>query len=352
MHIIDITFKFTSIQHFNRNHINLITLLCNTFIQKRQELVWESPNHIPLFITNVKIIDYSNVRIQPYKFKNIKKLKLKFCEIMPNKNILKLPNLKSLYMIECACEKPNYFDISQLINLTSLKIRRCSNLIKSSDVSKLINLTYLDITGKNTGIKLKLSDISKLINLTYLDISYHNKSDMKLKDIYELNKLKTLRINGCSKIIKSSRISNFVNLTTLSMYNCNEIHITDISKLISLTSLDISYCNPLESSDISKLINLKKLEIEGCNRSNIKSEYISKLINLTYLNLNNCNQYEMKSSDISKLINLKYLDISGCDQPEMKSKDISKLINLKKLIFTTNQKDNINYDKLKKRYQK
>ena len=67
----DISFNF---YYYNYNilPIDYISLFGNCIMRERQELVWKSLNHIPLFVTSLEINREINTELDICKPKNIK----------------------------------------------------------------------------------------------------------------------------------------------------------------------------------------------------------------------------------------------------------------------------------------
>jgi Leucine-rich repeat (LRR) protein len=90
--------------------------------------------------------------------------------------------------------------------------------------------------------------IEKFPHLEYLDMSNKKLSDVCMREICALNKLKTLKLAGCFSITDATIIKIFINCT-------------------NIETIDLEYCQLLTGECFSYAPGtLKNLNIDGCHR--------------------------------------------------------------------------------------
>jgi hypothetical protein len=89
--------------------------------------------------------------------------------------------------------------------------------------------------------------IEKFPHLEYLDMSFKKNSDVCMREICALNKLKTLKLADCYSITDATIIKIFINCT-------------------NIETIDLEYCPLLTGECFSCApVTLKNLNINGCS---------------------------------------------------------------------------------------
>lgn len=92
-------------------------------------------------------------------------------------------------------------EITSLINLTSLHVNGCQNIVISTGQMRLLtNLTYFQ-ADNFPDITLAAGDLATLTNLTQLALNYHTKATVGAGEIGLLTKLTSLQIRVDSNIV-------------------------------------------------------------------------------------------------------------------------------------------------------
>jgi len=112
------------------------------------------------------------------------------------------------------------------------------------------------------------------------------------------------------------RYLSSLELTTLSLGDCNQIQNDGISLLtcmISLTDLSLNRCRSISYAGycaLSVLTNLRTLRLEECGESNL--EFLRHFLFLETLDLSRCLLLRKKVVPLGVLSNLIDLNLSGC----------------------------------------
>ncbi len=190
-----------------------------------------------------------------------------------------------------------------------LSFSACSD--EENNVSEYIGNEY---TG-NTQIE---------INFKYEDMLYSSETAIEFLSLEEINyavdEIKTIRI--CGVILNdSSMLSQYQNLESIFIENCNINDFSFLSSLQNLKSLYLSNCIAQEYQSIKKLPNKQ---------------------NLTELNINYCQQGDVALKDISFLKNFYHIEKLGLIGNDIS--DISVLSEMKELqeLFLTDGNFSLN----------
>lgn len=324
---------------------------------------------------------------------SLKYLNLEYNQITGStSSISRLTQLETLLLEGNNYSAGTYFEssVKDLVNLKALSVSSRNKGFVINDLSFLENLTelhhlslpycnipatYAKVVDEQTITINNLKCITKISNLTYLDISGNNFTD--ISSLHSLNLLESLYLNDLNiSSYEDERglfiLTNFNNLKTLSLVNCNlkTLKFNDeawIHQLRKLENLNLSY-NPFTQIDISDIYNtasaknLKTLYIDSETPiSFIKANYLERFNNLKYLSvingnleiapmfskaleyLNISNNTEYDLSYLENNPNLKYLIINGI------TSNISSLSNhtqLKLIAMDLTLSKNMNKDNL------
>lgn len=228
-------------------------------------------------------------------------------------------------------------DLNALTNLTTLTLASDA-LAKIPDISALTKLTSINWSGKN------LSSLPSLENQTVLtSITYQNIEKITaFPDISKLDKLKTLKIVGCTAatalpsgiencnaltnisvsgspaIVYTNVIQNLPNLTVLSIQSGGLSELPSfIADMSQLTSLLLKANQLTDLPDLSKMTNLAGLVLDANAFTDIPATVgdLTSLTNFTAAS----NPIKTVTTDLSKLQKLTNLDLSDCDLKEFPS---------------------------------
>jgi hypothetical protein len=227
----------------------------------------------------------------------------------------KLPlNFEYLQNIHTICFN-TYFstlDISQLKNITHLKISECAD-IGHLDI---LQVNHLGIQKFDLSSNRTIQD-TLWIHCPATDFStmYHDKEFDGSSSLFSI---KSLNFSNCFNL---NNISTLNNLYELNLTNCYQLE--DISSLIHIHSLDLTHC-----VNITSLMSLKhcsRLILDDCFQID---EIPSHLLMLTSLSIKNC--YQIRSLLSLSGSQLEELNTTNCSMLEMLP---SSLPALKKGIF-------------------
>ncbi|KAK2639777.1 hypothetical protein Ddye_027572 [Dipteronia dyeriana] len=216
------------------------------------------------------------------------------------------PKLKWLILIYCQrlTRIPN---LSHFLSLEEVDLQSCKSLVEfPSPVQQLNKLRYLSLDGCSKVTKFPLTSAS---------IEMLNLSETAIEEV-------------------PSSIQNLTNLRRLYLSNCTRLkHISaGIFKLKSLLILRLNYCSELETfPEISETVEiLNSLELSGTAIKELGSsiEHTNELQRLT---LSNCKNLEMLPSSICNLTSLEDLHLSSCSKLNKLPDNLRNLKSLKNL---------------------
>ena len=223
---------------------------------------------------------------------------------------------------------PNMITQKQLENITSTDFPLLDNLSISNNQSLTsLNLAKFPTLTKLSAIYINnitgFNDIKK--NLTTIEVSIE--SGIPLTDITNLtDKTKVTTLALYLYTDTSLDISEFTNLTELTLTNLSGLTGLDLSALTNLTTLKVDGLNQLTTLTLpTKLTNLTKLTL--INLSGLTGLDISKFTNLTKLQVYDL--AKLTTLDLSALTNLTYLYVSWLGS--VSTLDLAKLTNLTNL---------------------
>ena len=154
-------------------------------------------------------------------------------------------------------------EMSQLVNLKILNVRKCNFNSVPYGLSKIFSLTKLNISRNNIGTSY--SELSFLTNLEDLNLSGCRLDSFENLD--SLLKLKKLNLSNNCFTESISCIGKLENLINLNMRKCKLLEWNiNIHKLVHLESLDISD-NSLSS--LNTIVDIKSLKVLNVEKNNI-----------------------------------------------------------------------------------
>jgi hypothetical protein len=219
-------------------------------------------------------------------------------------------------------------------DLKILNVSGCHNISKRVWKGISSNVTSLNIANCHQVDDISLKYIADSFKqLEALTVTKCNITDVGMKFITRLARLKSLHMGGCSRV-SLDEVSKIKNLTTLSAPCCKLITNTSLRLLapLKLTILRLSGNSITRCKYIGKIVTLIELSLDYCS---IEDEFIndveiaklSTLINLKTLSLSNSGITSTGLKHIQKLPSLESLDISSCDIIE----DYTPLLEFSKL---------------------
>ena len=196
-------------------------------------------------------------------------------------------------------EDYSYYSINKNDKITGLSIFNINYRNFYDLMISFKNLQYLYLSHNN----LDLSVLTDFINLSYLSLRCNQLSNITpLKNLTNLN---TLDISH-NQIIDISALKDLTNLNSLNISHNNIlIDITPLKNLTNLNTLDISHNQLRNISPLKDLINLNTLYLTGNQIREISS--LKDLTNLNILDLSS-NQI-IDISALKDLTNLNILDL-------------------------------------------
>lgn len=208
-------------------------------------------------------------------YKNINEVNFNSNEITDIEKLKNLTNLKKLYLE--SNQISDFSSISDLTKLEELKIAGCK-LENIDFLNKLNNLTVLDMKLCGSNERINIEKIFSLKNLEKLDMSaWYWIDENDLKDMYKLENLKFLALNGCnignitfleSLKLENLEIGNMQYLCpdgTLSEEGTNHFSdLTPLSEMYTLWGLNINKVQDLKNlNGLENLAGLECLWVEG-----------------------------------------------------------------------------------------
>jgi len=195
------------------------------------------------------------------------------------------------------------------MNKTELKqnITKIGQLLNSDSYESGIQLL---ITMNDQKLNNGLADIIQ--NTLGKKYFQDNKSKEGLETLSLLcPNLTTMNLYRCESLTNINVISEFTDLTTLSL-SCYEIkNIDSIAKCKNITTLSLSCCYELQNlGGLINLTNLTSIDLSWCV-SLLKLDDLANIKNLTTISFHCC--YKLHDlNGLSNLKHLKNLDLSGC----------------------------------------
>lgn len=216
-------------------------------------------------------------------------LKLRHCRnLTTTVDFTKIPNLKELDLEGCTSLVEIHASVGILKRLTVLNLKNCKNLLH---LPSIIELDFLQI--------LILSGCSKLENLP--------------EELYRVQTLLELHVDGTALYELPSSIMSLANLRELSLGRCAGIPFNLWSSnfwplsFLRITQRPMALVVP----SLSCLHMLKTLDVSHCNLSGPRLNDIVQLALLEDLNLSGTD-IAMLPTNFGQLSHLKRLGLVGC----------------------------------------
>ncbi|KAH9781786.1 ADP-ribosyl cyclase/cyclic ADP-ribose hydrolase [Citrus sinensis] len=226
--------------------------------------------------------------------------------------------------------------------LRVLKLSHSENLMKTPDFTKVPNLEVLNLEGctRLREIHQSLLRHNKLILLNLKGCT----SLTTLPGEIFMESLKTLVLSGCSKLKKFPDIvgGSFRRLqdawsicrTFIWREDCRNLETLPItvSGLKCLRTLKLSGCSKIVKfpETVISVVDLSELFLDGTSITEVPSS-IELLTKLQWLNLNDCRSLVRLPSSIKVLKSLKTLNLSGCFKLENVPETLGQVESLEKL---------------------
>ncbi|GFZ04799.1 hypothetical protein Acr_17g0003710 [Actinidia rufa] len=229
----------------------------------------------------------------------LRKIAASFFEHMHELHVLDLSENSYLEKL------PN--SISDLENLTTLKLQGCMSLTYVPPLGKLRALQELDLSF--THIKEVPEGVDRLHALHVLDLSMNQDLEKLPNSISDLENLTALKLRGCRRL---TYVPPLGKLRALQELNLRFTHIKEVpegvDRLHALHVLDLSENSYLEKlpNSISDLENLTTLKLQGL------PEGVDRLHALHVLDLSENSYLGKLPNSISDLENLTALKLRGC----------------------------------------
>ncbi|XP_047338275.1 putative disease resistance protein At4g19050 [Impatiens glandulifera] len=259
----------------------------------------------------------------------------------------------------------------ELVELSWLILRNCSNLKELQSLKKMTNLMVLDLCGASS--LEKLEDKRFYVNTNIQSLNFSGTRITSLPLLSSLKALTHLLLKGCSELDRLRGISSVSSLQIIDLSMCtsfNEFHDHSLQGIQALKVLDLSgtavirvpsLSNPqylnlrgckmlVNTSYLDNIKHIEILDLSGTKSTNLQS--ISNLRDVRQLLLSSC-LFLQELPNLSLLTKLEVLDLSGCtaltmipensflSKPKLQKLDLSKtkikklpsISNLNKLLY-------------------
>lgn len=278
--------------------------------------------------------------------------------------------------------KPLFQHLASLSNLKRLNLKNMSLMYLPITLDQLRQLTHLNLSGNQLKrlsrnfyylSNLKTLDLSNnefngfeekikyLEQLKHLDLSYNPKlkTPKSVKYLDEL-KIKSLKWQGLKSVFDVIQriptletldlseglfsdfdLGNLERLKTLNLNGCKELVFytvfNNLSKLDSLTTLHLEHNQATVSKGLGKLESLENLTL-GSREMKLLPKDLSQLKNLKTLDLTNSSVLDWTKAikELAKVRNLETLVLKGCLIKEL-PENIGSLKNVKHLELNANE---------------
>lgn len=173
-------------------------------------------------------------------------------------------------------------DVTPLQNLTKLtSLLLFANNITS--IAPLGNLRNLEVLDLNSNTVTSIGALSGLTKLVQLGLAENNITS--IVSLASLSNLEEVSLSG-NEFTSLEPIRNLTKLRVLEIWDVNVTDFTPLtSRSASLKELSVNENNIATPTVIAALINLTRLSISNCNLGNVG--FLQPLTKLTYLNLAN-----------------------------------------------------------------
>ncbi|KAF7848795.1 hypothetical protein BT93_L1556 [Corymbia citriodora subsp. variegata] len=214
------------------------------------------------------------------EFENLKFINLRGClSLVRMPSISCIQNLEELILYDCKNLEHVHDSVANHRKLWMLNLGNCSKLQRFPNIpNKNKNLREIDL--RHTSIEELPTSIGNLVSLKEMELSDCEKLTVLPSSIYKLQHLESLRLNGCSQLIKFPKekeedlsephtMTGFPKLKLLSLSGCflPEVEfLENLSYFSSLRYLYLSRNNFTNLPTCEKLYNLKELDVSDCQQ--------------------------------------------------------------------------------------
>ncbi|GKV44444.1 hypothetical protein SLEP1_g51628 [Rubroshorea leprosula] len=195
--------------------------------------------------------------------------------------------------------------ISNLVNLSALRLRECQRLKYLPSLAKLRALKKLDLFG--AGIEVVPQGMEMLVSLEYLDLNCQNLKEIPTGILPSLSSLQYLVVYPSSGITKRKHIEEVARLSKLESLECGKKGIQDFNYLVnkakdfeSLTAYDLRLTTGERNiRDWEYADEHRKVLIAGCE---IGEECIVLPDKLEVLKIHTCKTMKNMRSSLNKTV--------------------------------------------------
>ncbi|XP_057460639.1 probable disease resistance protein At5g63020 [Actinidia eriantha] len=310
-------------EHMHALHV--LDLSKNSYLEKLPNSISDLEN-----LTALKLQDCTSLTYVPPlgKLRALQELDLSFTRI---KDVPEgVDRLHALHVLDLSWNEdleklPN--SISDLENLTALKLQGCKSLTYVPPLGKLRALQELDLSF--TRIKEVPEGVDRLHALHVLDLSMNRDLEKLPNSISDLENLTALKLHFCKSLTYVPPLGKLRALQELDLSFTRIKEVPEgVDRLHALHVLDLSKNRFLEKlpNSISDLENLTALKLQRCTSLTYVPP-LGKLRALQELDLS-CTHIKEVPEGVDRLHALHVLDLSGNEDLEKLPNSISDLENL------------------------
>jgi len=243
-----------------------------------------------------------------------------------------MPDLISVSLEHCSQfnKEEQLLCLTTLSNLTELNLSFCRSLQtpnQLSFISRFSNLSYINISGCQAIGQTFVTEMSSLMNLRHLELKGVRTTSASLSIFTTLTNITYLDFTRCPRIMTEAidYLSKLTNLTFLSLAGCDQLSANcfqNLTNLTNLLTLDVGFCKLAAGlSHISNFSNLTWLSLWKNRVTNDTLRSYAKLTNLTYLDLGETTINAGGLVHLTPFKNLRYLDLRQTHITEEKARE-------------------------------
>ncbi|MED6184057.1 DNA-binding transcription factor adr1 [Stylosanthes scabra] len=188
--------------------------------------------------------------------------------------ISKMPNLRSLIIINHSASYATLHNVSVFQNLTNLRslwLEKVSTPQLSGTIMKSLGKLFIVLCKLNNSLEgNKEANLAQIFpNLSELTLDHCDDVTELPSSICEIHSLQNLSLTNCHNLTKlPSELGKLRSLEILRLYACPDLKSlpSSICDMIKLKYIDISQCVNLAMfpNEIGKLVNLEKIDMREC----------------------------------------------------------------------------------------